>query len=118
MFTFVRTFRGVDVETFEILLAGNAARGSAKRFGKAVDMYGVQTEHHQIGKLVLIHKTENGKKKVEQLICWREGLTEEERDALLFDLQMLVGGSTDSDGGFEPKHHVAGRFASDTTSAR
>ncbi len=100
MFTFVREYRGIDAEMFQVLLAENVVQDAAHRLGKAEDSYGVMTAHHRIGKLVLLHaKKPSGTGRC--LLTWRGELTPHERNTLLLEVQMLCGGSTYSDGGFE-----------------
>ncbi|MBP3958383.1 hypothetical protein J8F10_24300 [Gemmata sp. G18] len=115
MFTFVREFRGNDAELFDILLAEGTVPDGAERFGEAVDTFGCGTAYHlSIGKLALFHAGEDRRgKQVRQLLTWHGRLTEAERDRLFLDVQMLLGGSLDSSGGMEPKHHGAGWWAAD-----
>jgi hypothetical protein len=100
MFNFYRDWLAVGtVEAWKILLREDPDTNTTERFGPGL-MYraGDDVRYHELGFLVAIPVTQDGRERIKYFLACKDGLTEEEQATLLREMELLLGKFTHAGG--------------------
>jgi hypothetical protein len=103
MFTFYRDLLAAGTaEAWKILLKEDLDTDTVERFGPGLMFrIGDDVRYHELGFLVAIPVTQDGKERMKYFLACKDGLTEEEKTTLVREIELLLGKSTHAMGNTE-----------------